>query len=498
MEGVFLFQGILGAEICADNEKKAIFEDFNLDVCISKINSLTKGYDLQALYMNIPKEQVTVEYRREITGDFQQESVRNAFFEYSTLVEKAEKYERESRYNNHRPQEEKWHLDAMCLYVRAVEELFVSLSEHQGLSRAMQELVSYLTAYRSSESFVLAKELTDKLQAEMGEQPVTFSLQKNKVIMEEEAKEESFGRRMAQAFRISEVETGETSLVETHKLSLLERNLAERTVKLQGWGKPLQQLMKITMDETLLQLSKDVQYYLGFFRFVQDMQEKGYYFCMPEEGERMQIRSGYDLAMAVGSEEPVISNDFEIKEGERFFVITGANGGGKTTFARMIGQVLYFCRMGLLVPCHSAVIPQFERIISHFSNEESEISGRGKLVEELERLRPMMKEDNKNSFVILNELFTTAATLDAGIMGQKVLDYFMNIHCYGIYVTHIQSLAEEREGVVSMVAELEEDHHTRSFKIARKPAKEGEYEDSIITRYHMTYEGMKEVIGHGD
>lgn len=212
----------------------------------------------------------------------------------------------------------------------------------------------------------------------------------------------------------------------------------------------------------------------------------------------MQIRSGYDLAMAVGSEEPVISNDLEIKEGERFFVITGANGGGKTTFARMIGQVLYFCRMGLLVPCHSAVIPQFERIISHFSNEESEISGRGKLVEELERLRPMMKEDNKNSFVILNELFTTAATLDAGIMGQKVLDYFMNIHCYGIYVTHIQSLAEEREGVVSMVAELEEDHHTRSFKIARKPAKEGEYEDSIITRYHMTYEGMKEVIGHGD
>ena len=74
----------------------------------------------------------------------------------------------------------------------------------------------------------------------------------------------------------------------------------------------------------------------------------------------------------------------------------------------------------------------------------------------------------------------------------------MDINCSGIYVTHIQSLARERQGVVSMVAELKEDHHTRSYKIARKPAEEGEYEDSLITKYNMTYEQMKAVIGHGD
>lgn len=252
------------------------------------------------------------------------------------------------------------------------------------------------------------------------------------------------------------------------------------------------------MDPVLLQLARDVKYYLGFFQLVDDMKEKGYSFCMPVEGERMQIQAGYDAAMAIKSDDPVIRNDFHIEEGERFFVITGANGGGKTTFARMIGQILYFCRMGLLVPCEQAVIPHFQQILSHFSNEESEISGRGKLVEELERLQPMMKKENEKSFVILNELFTTAATLDAGIMGRKVLDFFMELDCYGIYVTHIQSLAEKRQGVVSMVAELKEDHHTRSFKIARKPAREGEYEDSLITKYHMTYEQMKAVIGHGD
>ena len=54
------------------------------------------------------------------------------------------------------------------------------------------------------------------------------------------------------------------------------------------------------------------------------------------------------------------------------------------------------------------------------------------------------------------------------------------------------------DGLVSLVAELADDHHTRSFKITRKPASEAEYEDSLITKYNMTENQMKAVIGHED
>lgn len=494
-----MFQSILGEEICEDKEKNAIFQDFNLDVCISEINSRVKGHDLQKLYQNMPKQLETIKYRRSITGDLLDESLRRAFLCYSETIDKAEKCEKNSIYSNYSEKREKWHLDALCLYVDAVEELYRELEKKENVSEAMQELVAYLAACQSSEKFKQTKEKAKEMQREMAAQPAFFTLQKNKVIVElEEAEETTFAKRMMQAFCISETPDENRRTDENQELSLLERNLAKKLIKLRGWEKNLQQLMKQSMDPLLIQLAKDIHYYLGFFALVQDMEEKGYTFCMPVEGESMRIQSGYDAAMAIRSDKPVIKNDFHIEKGERFFVITGANGGGKTTFARMIGQILYFCRMGLLVPCEQAVIPHYEQLLSHFSNEESEISGRGKLVEELERLQPMMKKENKNSFVILNELFTTAATLDAGIMGQKVLDFFMDTNCSGIYVTHIQSLAEERQGVVSMVAELEKDHHTRSFKITRKPAKDGEYEDSLITKYHMTYEQMKAVIGHGD
>ena len=74
-----MFYSILGKEKCEDSEKISIFTDFNLNVCISYMNNLVKGYDLQKLYENIPKESETTKYRRKITSDMQNEEVFKAF-----------------------------------------------------------------------------------------------------------------------------------------------------------------------------------------------------------------------------------------------------------------------------------------------------------------------------------------------------------------------------------------------------------------------------------
>ena len=46
---------------------------------------------------------------------------------------------------------------------------------------------------------------------------------------------------------------------------MLERNLAERQIKRQNWDGMLETLLRIQMDEKLVQLAEDVQYDLRFF-----------------------------------------------------------------------------------------------------------------------------------------------------------------------------------------------------------------------------------------
>lgn len=83
-------------------------------------------------------------------------------------------------------------------------------------------------------------------------------------------------------------------------------------------------------------------------------------------------------------------------------------------------------------------------------------------------------------------------------MGRRVMELLCAYQCEGIYVTHIQALARQGEGIVSMIAELCEDHRTRSYKIVRRMAEEEEYEDPMIERYHLTCEQIREVLADAD
>lgn len=136
----------------------------------------------------------------------------------------------------------------------------------------------------------------------------------------------------------------------------------------------------------------------------------------------------------------------------------------------------------------------FSVFLTHFCVEESVETGRGKLEEELERLANIMAASINGQaflFVVINELFTTAANYDACIMGKRVLDYFLNQCCRGIYVTHLSELAGADTRLVSLRAVLDREGR-RTFRIERSnedvPADAG----SLVGKHGLTYEQLKE------
>ncbi len=109
----------------------------------------------------------------------------------------------------------------------------------------------------------------------------------------------------------------------------------------------------------------------------------------------------------------------------------------------------------------------------------------------------MMKQDNRCNFVILNELFTTATTNDALVMGKKVMAHFLGMDCYGIYVTHIQELAEETENIISLVAQVEDNSPDmeRTYRIVHMEAQGYGYKEPLVRKFQLRYEDIIKKVG---
>lgn len=396
-------------------------------------------------------------------------------------------------------------------YCRAFEQLRQDLISAAPASKGFNDLCQYLKTYEESDKYNEMKTKVYALQADLTGFNLVFTFENDMITLSEEELSGTYEKFLADSFP-GHKETLRSPFSGTVHLSNLEGELIgvfkKRNPK---FFKELERFYKEYedySDDILLRFSREIGYYLAFYKFQEKMKLEGFEFTTPDCEEQKELMASglYDLALAcanykIGKE--VVSNNMVYHDNEQFFVVTGPNQGGKTTFARSLGQLIYFTKMGLDVPAVAANIPYFTNILTHFSVEESIATGRGKLKEELDRLAPMMCNSYENAFVIINELFTTAANYDACIMGKKVLDHFIAQNCRGVYVTHLKELSEDNAKVVSMKALVEHVHtdlgikNIRRFKVLRSPADDLGYSDDLVNKHGLTYEQIKDRLEGG-
>ena len=488
-------------------EPPAFFGDLNLDQVIGAITAPKQEYNLEPFYYTPLHDGDTIRYRQEVMRDLESEPLLAAVRSFAEKMAVARRYLAMVEKLNSEYHKKGWFLEAALVYCDAVSTLVHDLTRASLHSRGLTGFRAYATAYVQSEAFQSlaaearqVKEALSAIRYSLVIQPGRFSVRRYEGEADYSAEvERTFakfkeGKGKDYTFRLNE--GWGMSHIEAIILAFVARLYPDEFAALDRFCETHSQFM----DEAIVTFDREVQFYVAYLEFIAPIKRKGLPFCYPQvsDSREVYVRDGFDLALASArlySEEPVVSNDFFLREPERVIVVSGPNQGGKTTFARMFGQVHYLASLGCPVPGREARLFLFDHLFTHFEREEDIRNLRGKLEDDLVRIHHILAQATPKSILIVNEMFASTTLQDAVFLSREIMAKVLELDCLCVWVTFLDELSRVSEKTVSMVSTVDpNDPAIRTFKIVRRPADGLAYAISLAEKHGLTYRQIKERI----
>lgn len=402
-----------------------------------------------------------------------------------------------------------WFLEAVLAYCDAVVRLKDLLSSTEIDSRGFKRFRDYLGEYIDSNYFQKLCADAKTVKERISRITYTLIIDSGKFTVRTFEGEEEYSRVVEDVFSKFRDEDCESEykfdIRKSVGMNHIEAKMMEFVRKL--YPEPFELLDEFFdehgsfTDEGILCFEKEIQFYVVYLDFMNQLKKKGLKFCYPTFvgfDETEIIRDVFDVLLASdgSSTTKVVCNDVLINAGEKVIIVTGPNQGGKTTFARTYGMVHYLASLGLPTPSSKAQMYLPDGIYTHFERRESVESQKSKLEEDLIRIRDILSNVTSQSIVILNEIFSSASLFDAIDLSEKILDALLRIGCVTVWITFLDQLARKTDNrIVSMVALVSPNDPTvRTFKIVRKMAHGKAYALSLAEKYGLTYERVKESV----
>jgi len=499
-----LFQNGSDASVIRAEAPPDFFRDLNLDRVVDAIISGREEYDLRPFFYCLLDSVDEIAYRHEVMRDLHSEGLADSIRRFSQLMRQARGHRASCEASRYPYQRERLFLHSVESYCAACESLLDDLDRLEPASRGLIGFREFLRGYVSSESFSgLVREATG-LAADLSRIRYGMLVGNSSITVSAFQGDDDFGSSVEALLGNLSSGTGREYLPDYQPASGMSHIDAE-VLKLVARLNPrvFQHLLEFCgnhggfAESIVTDFDREIQLYLGWLEHAGTLRRSGLEFCFPEMTRcRTGIfcRNGFDMALAaklMRENKSMICNDFALSPGERIMVVTGPNQGGKTTFARAFGQILYLARLGFPVPGEEARLFLFDRLFTHFARLEDIRNLHGRLEDDLFRTRRILDHATGSSVIIMNEAFSSTALGDAVHLSREILGRISRLDAICVWVTFIDTLADFDSKTVSMVAGVDSGDSTiRTYRIERRQADGVSYALALAGRHGLTREAI--------
>jgi DNA mismatch repair protein MutS len=477
------------------------WRDLHLDQLAGTMLAGRERYGLLPLLFAPLGDVDAVRWRQEVLADLDRSEVMTVIRAFTAAMATMRRDLEHAAHLFEPLQRQWWRLEAARVYCELVRALAAGLASAVPSSRGLRVLLEDVAAYVRGETFTSLAAEEAAVRAALGKVCYCLLIGDDRVVVSAWRGEPDYRAEVSDAFarfRLADVRAHQSGLSSRLEMDHVEAAIARHVAQLfpEAFGALalFAESRRDFPDPTLVAVERELQLLLAACELTE---RASLPWCRPEVTEETSVfeaEACFDAALALvrnGEGRRIVANDVCVRAPERFVVITGPNQGGKTTFARSLGQLAHFASLGLPVPAQRARLPLFDAVFTHFGTEEDAgAAGSGKLRDDVVRLAELARSASPRSFVVLNELFSSTALADAVELGRRVVDALAGAGVLGVYVTFLDELAT-LEQVVSMVSEVDpHDPAVRTYRVSRRPADGRAYAMVLAARHGLDRERL--------
>ncbi len=449
--------------------------DLAIDRVIAAILRDGDEYGLAPLLHQPVRDPEAVSYRREVFADMADDAVRAAFEEFAAGMRRIRKQLAQADRLIHVYQRGRWRLDAAADYLGVLTRLSERLAPLPITARGLSQWRELLGEHVGGVEFTELRDRVGRVRDDLG--AVRYSIRITGRTIEVGADEGSadYSATIANLFARFGSGTSRSTLRETGPqwadMNATEERILDHVAEL--YPDVFARLDEFCrrypefIDPEVARFDREIQFYLVYLAFARRIATLGHRLHLPvtrTPGADLRATDAFDLALATRLRHgnTLICNDIQLSGPECVLVVTGPNQGGKTTFARTFGQLVYFAALGCPVPAREARLPLPDAIFTHFEHAEDPGDPDGRLLTELTRMRDTLDRATADSLIVMNESFSSTSSSDAVRIGTDILDQIVELGALALWVTFFDELADNGPAVVSMVATTESPYPTPS------------------------------------